>query len=128
MRLRFESFSSTCHACLSDLVSEALRARNDMKLEATLSRANLRAWVPQPGTRVVITDLRNGELAAESRDLIDLMQPVAIVAVAQSGTCSVQYDKNSAPIELRDVSLDSLVGVARMAALAAFAVAGAGRW
>jgi hypothetical protein len=98
---------------LHGMLREAVKAQRDMALVARRSEGDLASDVRRSGINVIIVGLKDGIAPSTLAVLADMSPGIAVIGVDQDGRRTV--------VELGNLSLEDLVAITRVAALAQLA-------
>ncbi len=99
---------------LRDILSDAAARAQDVEIVATAeSRAELETAVRRFQPDVVITGTPGPDANAVARDIHRIAPSVVVVAIAQKGDRATLFSTGGNPLEIADVSTDSLLTAIR---------------
>ena len=99
---------------LRDILSDAVARAQDMEIVATAeSRAELETAVRRFQPDVVVTGTPGPDAKAVAGDIHQIAPSVVVVAIAQKGDRATLFGQGSVPLEIADVSTDSLLAAIR---------------
>jgi len=99
---------------LRDILSDAVARAQDMEIVATAeSRADLETAVRRFQPDVVVSGTPRSDATAIAGDIRRIAPSVVVVAIAQQGERATLFGPGSGPLEIADVSTDSLLNAIR---------------
>jgi len=99
---------------LRDILSDAVARAQDMEIVATAeSRAELETAVRRFQPDVVVTGTPGPDAKAVAGDIHQIAPSVVVVAIGRKGDRATLFGPGSAPLEIADVSIASLLTAIR---------------